>query len=82
MVDTSEKRPNVHFDAKAREFVIVTNKSEEKNWWQSVLDTDTLFRDQLTRMGIDVLVISEEDIVKPVETRREKVASIKAPEAK
>ncbi len=73
LVDTSEKRPKIHFDESNKEFAIVTSKSQEKSWWQNVLDTDTLFRDQLMCMGIDVVVISTDDISKPIEQRKEKV---------
>lgn len=76
MVDTQEKRPKLNFDETAREFAIVTTKAEEKSWWQSVLDTDTLFRDQLTKMGIDVVVISQEDVVKPTDKKTMKVPSL------
>jgi hypothetical protein len=40
------------------------------------LDRDTMFRDQLIRMGIDVVVVSQEDWVIPVEKRTEKVTPI------
>jgi len=76
MVDTQEKRPKLNYDEASREFAIVTTKAEEKNWWQSVLDTDTLFRDQLIKMGIDVVVVSQEDRVIPAEKRSEKVTPI------
>jgi hypothetical protein len=61
MVDTQEKRPKLNYDEASREFAIVTTKAEEKNWWQAVLDRDIMFRDQLIRMGIDVVVVSQED---------------------
>ena len=41
-----------------------------------MLDTDTHFRDELTRMGIDTVIVSPEDIPSPVKISKEVVAKI------
>ncbi len=63
-VDKQGKNPDVSFDPVHNEYAIVTDKASQRSQWQDILDADSSFRDQLAKFGIDVKVVSREEIEK------------------